>query len=445
MRSLILTVILAACLYAREPIFVLHCIDPHTSSEGVAVMDINGDGRLDITCGQYWYEQPAAAWSQKPAEKKFAPRYVARFVGDNQGRKEKFIDDTPNPGPDAYRWKPHLYRLTAPGQATDAQGRQRNFAGGWFDNNYGEFAVDVNRNGRLDLISGGWFHPGIYWFENPGPGRDGMWTAHRIGDDNATEGILVVDVDGNGRLDVIPNHYAPQGIWWYEIKDDLTVARHDVGKHGDIHGIGFGDIDGDGRGDIITINGWYRAPEDPRAGAWQWVQEEGFKDGSLGATGIPILVYDVNGNGYNDLIYGAGHNYGVFWLEQVVVDGKRSWRKHVIDDTWSQAHTMVLADLNGDGRPELVTGKRLYGHGGGDPGAHEPQGVYYYTLDPQGPNYTLDPPGPTFTRHVMTYNAGVGVGAQLAVIDIDKDGDLDVVCPGQGGLYVLENRGSERR
>lgn len=49
-------------------------------------------------------------------------------------------------------------------------------------------------------------------------------------------------------------------------------------------------------------------------------------------------------------------------------------RKHLIDDSWSQAHALTLADLNGDGRREPVTGKRYYAHDH-DPGANEPLGV----------------------------------------------------------------------
>ncbi len=418
MRHFLLSCLLAATVSGRDPVFVVHTIDAGSKAEGATVMDVNGDGRLDITCGAYWYEQPAAAWSKRPGErKKFNPRYIDRFVRDPKQRA-------------AYRWKKHHFRLTAPNRPADKQ------RFGFYDNDYGEFLSDVNGDGRLDLISGGWFTKGIWWFENPGPGKTGLWKAHTIGTDGATEGLIVVDVNRDGRKDVIPQHYGPQGIWWYEIKPDLSVVKHVVGRKGDEHGIGFGDIDGDGYGDIVTIRGWYKAPADPAKGKWQWMQEPGFnqKEG-LGHTGIPILVYDVNGDGLNDLIYGLGHNYGVFWLEQVLKDGKRSWRRHLIDDTWSQSHTLALADINADGKLDIVTGKRLYGHAGADPGSQEPQGVYWYEIGPKGNS---------FKRHTLVYNAGVGAGAQLRIVDLDGDGDLDIVCPGQGGLYVLENRGPER-
>lgn len=72
------------------------------------------------------------------------------------------------------------------------------------------------------------------------------------------------------------------------------------------------------------------------------------------------------------------HDYGIFWHEQKKnAPGNRVWTKHLIDNSWSQAHALTLADLNGDGRRELVTGKRYYAHDH-DPGANKPLGVYWY-------------------------------------------------------------------
>ena len=86
-------------------------------------------------------------------------------------------------------------------------------------------------------------------------------------------------------------------------------------------------------------------------------------------------VLDVNGDGRNDVVTAAGHDYGVFWFEQGP-DGK--WTKRIIDNAWSQGHASTLIDLNGDGRLDLVTGKRFMAHNGRDPGEREPLGVYWY-------------------------------------------------------------------
>jgi hypothetical protein len=192
------------------------------------------------------------------------------------------------------------------------------------------------------------------------------------------------------------------------------------------HGIGFGDINGDGRGDIVAPHGWYEAPSDPRKGEWRLHEEF-----SLGSCSIPVAVCDFNGDGLADIFYGMGHNYGVYWLEQGKdADGKRTWTTHEIDKSWSQAHAIILADLDGDGKPEAVTGKRYYAHNGHDPGANDPRIVCYYMWSPEKKG---------FKKHVIDEGTTAAFGLYQTVTDMDGDGDLDIVAPGKSGLYVFEN------
>ena len=93
-----------------------------------------------------------------------------------------------------------------------------------------------------------------------------------------------------------------------------------------------------------------------------------------------ILVYDVNNDGLNDLVTSSAHGYGIFWYEQVREGSEIRFTQHLIDDSWTQAHSLALADLDGDGVPELVTGKRFMAHNGSDPEEDKPLGIYYYTL-----------------------------------------------------------------
>jgi hypothetical protein len=106
----------------------------------------------------------------------------------------------------------------------------------------------------------------------------------------------------------------------------------------------------------------------------------------------------------------------------------------MIDDTWSQAHAMTMIDLNGDGRPDFVTGKRYMAHNGRDPGEREPLGIYWYEYRPaeDGPIEWI--------KHVIDYGGRISAGMQIAVADTDKDGDLDLLMAGKTGLFLFENK-----
>mgnify|MGYP006309089333 CR=1 FL=1 len=90
----------------------------------------------------------------------------------------------------------------------------------------------------------------------------------------------------------------------------------------------------------------------------------------------------------------------------------------------------MLADLDGDGSDDLVTGKRYHAHNGHDPGGNDPVCVYYYTFDRSSGDWT---------RHVIHEGGRVGLGINTRAADIDGDGDVDLLAPGKSGLYLLEN------
>ena len=344
--------------------------------ETAAAFDVDGDGILDIVSGGWWYKGPD-----------FAERYKVCEV-----RSEgEYYDD------------------------------------------FSTIPMDINGNGKMDFVTGGWFGCNLRWHENP-DNLNKEWSGHIIAECGNVETTRAWDVDGDGQLEIVPNTPPTPLVVYKLIQDERgkgtgKFTAHKIYDECQGHGLGFGDITGSGRGDFILQNGWLEAPEDTYGGKWTF-----HPDFDLGSASVPILVVDVNGDGLNDLIVGQAHPYGLDWWEQRVSEsGERTWIKHPIDPYNSQYHDIQWVDIDGDGECELVTGKRYRAHCGGDPGADDDIGLYYFKWN-----------GESFVKQVIDYGpAGIasGCGIFFHVIDLNGNGMLDIVAPGKEGLFVFENLG----
>ncbi len=344
------------------------------SFESVGVFDVNNDGKLDLVSGAYWYE-----------------------------------------GPDF--WTKHLIN-----QFTRYEGYYDDFS---------TVPFDVNGDGKMDFITGGWFEKTLRWYENPGDPKK-LWTAHDIAKTTNIESTYGWDIDGDGIDEIIPNTPEnPLLVFKYD-PSTKTFAQHVIHDYQD-HGIGIGDINGDGRKDLIVSKGWLEQPANP----WKdkWIMHENEFD--LKTASVPIVAADVNGDGLTDLISGVAHGYGLDWYEQKFnkKTKKRTWIKHTIDAHNSMYHCIMWTDIDGDGQPELITGKRYRAHDGRDPGEKDDIGLYYFKWN-----------GETFSKNVISYGPyGVGKGAGLyfSVADLRGTGRKDIIVAGKDGLCVFYNEGNE--
>jgi hypothetical protein len=91
----------------------------------------------------------------------------------------------------------------------------------------------------------------------------------------------------------------------------------------------------------------------------------------------------------------------------------------------------VWEDLDGDGQPELITGRRVKAHSGNDPGDSEPGALYYYKWNKAQQK---------FIKFTIAEN-GPGIGLQIRVVDLKGDGRKDIVCAGKSGTHVFWNEG----
>jgi hypothetical protein len=317
-----------------------------------------------------------------------------------------------------------------------------NEEGKGYDWDFMNAPLDVDGDGLLDIVSCSWFGMQVEWYRNNWDLKNNkiggeLWPATLVHKNSNYECGELMDLDGDGqRQEIVP---ATKATEWFEVakgpdgKSGLVrhVVDADENKH--TFGIGVGDVNGDGRPDILRPSGWYEAPTDIRTGTWKEhpLALGGLEEGKSDHT-PQILVYDVNADGLNDIVTSIAHDYGIFWYEQIKGNPEPTWKRHLIDTSWSQAHSFELADIDGDGDLDLVTGKRFMAHNGGDPGEFEPLGVYWYELE-RGAN-------PTWTKHNISYDQGIGSGLTMRVIDLDQDGDLDIVVTGKwGGPAWFEN------
>lgn len=383
---------LLSCLLALSPslhaeiVFKKQVVSTEFVAEGAAVADFDGDGKKDIAAGPY-------IWFGPTFEKKVA--------------------------------------FTAPGEPPDgAKGYSQYFIGG---------ALDLNGDGKPDILNVGFPGKETYVFFNPGK-DGGEWKRQTVLDVTDGESPDWIDVNGDGKPELVCHSGGSTG--YAELPWGKTDAKGTFRAIAEpnpklyqryTHGQGAGDVNGDGRVDILDKTGWY---EQPAEGGKPWPFHA--SQFSSGEGGAHMLVFDVNGDGRNDVVSSLhAHGYGLSWYEQGKDGGfsehailQKDASKNPGGVGFSQIHALAKADFNGDGIPDFVTGKRHWAHGAtGDVDANAAPVLYWFETKRDGKG------GAEFVPHEIDRDSGVGT--QVVTTDLNGDGKIDVVVANKKGVFTF--------
>ncbi|MDH3580968.1 MAG: VCBS repeat-containing protein [Hyphomicrobiales bacterium] len=331
----------------------------HVRTFGLAFADIDGDKRTDIVSGPFWYRHPSRPWDDEWEQFRLGEGLDAFAVADldDDGHPEIFAQR----GGDGMSLKFVWLGLANSGsrdfkeyivgevpRASHDQGSQ------------GHVLADIVPGGLPEIaVSSG---NGVFYFESPDDPASVPWSRTHISKDPSDEGIVFVDVDRDGQLDLVATTGDAKEVAWWRNPGDGTSSwtRHEIGMLPEAvfpDRVGAADFDGDGRVDVVVSeeNGepqgaeafWWRQPE--ALGDKGWIRRKITSRGSLNS----LSVADMDADGDMDII--MGEHYGKMRISIWNNLGAGQFIEQMVGEG-AESHLGARAvDLDGDGDLDIVS------------------------------------------------------------------------------------------
>ncbi|WP_299122522.1 T9SS type A sorting domain-containing protein [uncultured Winogradskyella sp.] len=222
------------------------------------------------------------------------------------------------------------------------------------------YPIDIDGDGDMDIVSASRNDDKIVWYENV----DGLGTfsipniISTIA--NGAFSVYAVDIDGDGDIDVVSASEADDKIAWYENTDGLgtfgiqQIISSSINRPRSVYA---SDIDGDGDVDVVCATeaddkvAWFENMDGQGTFALEQVITTSID------SGWSVYTSDIDGDGDMDVLSASVWDNKIAWYENVNGNGEFGLQQIITTDA-NNARSVYATDIDGDGDIDVLSASR---------------------------------------------------------------------------------------